>query len=367
MRRPSCRTVPAAAIAAALLLAAPGAAAASRSGVVHLRGTAYEFNNVGLRLAGATIGVAELPTARATTRPDGTYDLVVPDRTRVTPFIRAAGHHAISLQTFTTDGADLANVNFQTPSDAIYRALAALLDVPLDAAGDPQRCAIVSTFSTRDVRDLGFAGFIAYGAHGVAGATATALPSLPPPIYFNEQVVPDPAQRRSSQDGGVIWTGVPRGTYRITAHHPTARFASFVATCRPGRIVNANPPWGLHELGLANPARVSATWTRRGGVAVLRSLRVRALPARAVVAVRCTGRACPFRTRTSRASGRTLDAARGLGARARRLRAGQSLSVQVSAHRFDGTLVRWAVRRRGVPRAITRCVPLGERAARRVC
>ena len=169
-------------------------------------------------------------------------------------------------------------MNFQTPSDAIYRALAALLRVPLDAAGDPQRCAIVSTFSTRDVRDLGFAGFIAYGAHGVAGATASALPSLPPPIYFNEQVVPDPAQRRSSQDGGVIWTGVPTGTYRITAHHPTARFASFVATCRPGRIVNANPPWGLHELGLANPARVSATWTRRGGVAVLGSLRLRALP-----------------------------------------------------------------------------------------
>ena len=61
MRRPSCRTVKAAAVAAALLLAAPGAAAAANGRVVHLRGTAYEFNNVGLRLGGATIGVAELP------------------------------------------------------------------------------------------------------------------------------------------------------------------------------------------------------------------------------------------------------------------------------------------------------------------
>ena len=285
----------------------------------------------------------------------------------MTPFIRAAGHHTISLQTFTTSGADLRNVNFQTPSDVIYRALAALLQVPLDAAGDPQRCAIVSTFSTRNVRDLGFAGFIAYGAHGVAGATATARPSLPAPIYFNEHVIPDPAQVRSSPDGGVIWTGVPTGTYRISAHHPSTRFASFVATCRPGRIVNANPPWGLHELGRPNPARVAATW---------------APSAAAWSCVRCGRTGCPrapwsacaapggrarSRARTLRASGATLDLGRALGPRARRWRPGQALSVQVSAHTFDGTLVRWAVRRRGVPRATTRCVPLGGGAARRAC
>ena len=261
-------------------------------------------------------------------------------------------------------------MNFQTPSDAIYRALASLLGVPLDAAGDPQQCAIVSTFSTRDVRDLSFAGFMAYGAHGVAGATATATPALPPPTYFNEQVVPDPAQQRSSQDGGVIWTRVPTGTYRISAHHPSTRFASFVATCRPGRIVNANPPWGLHQLGLRNPARVSARWTRAGGVVVLRSLRVGRLPPRAVVTVRCTGPRCPFATltaRPSRSTRSTLDVGRALGLRAHRLSARASLSVQVSAHRYDGTLVRWAVGRRGLPRATTRCVPLGESEERRAC
>ena len=68
------------------------------------------------------------------------------------------------------------------------------------------------------------------------------------PFYFNEQVIPDPAQKRSSKDGGVIWTGVRSGRYVVRAKHPSRRFASFVATCKPGRIVNANPPWGLHEL-----------------------------------------------------------------------------------------------------------------------
>jgi hypothetical protein len=56
----------------------------------------------------------------------------------------------------------------------------------------------------------------AHGAHGVAGATAFATPALAAPIYFNRQVVPDPAQLRSSVDSGVIWPRVPTGVY---CHH----------------------------------------------------------------------------------------------------------------------------------------------------
>ena len=232
-----------AAVAAALALAAPAGAA------VHLTGTAYEFNNTDVRLAGASIRVAEDPKLRATTRADGTYDLRVPDRGRVTPYIVAPGYRTIHLQTFRIRGEDLARVNFQTPTDAVYQALATLLDVPLRADGQVRDCAIVSTFSTRAVRNLDFDDFTAFGAHGVAGATASTRPRLPAPVYFNDQVIPDRAQERSSIDGGVIWTEVPAGVYRVRAHHPGQRFARFVATCKPGRVVNANPPWGLYELG----------------------------------------------------------------------------------------------------------------------
>jgi hypothetical protein len=235
--------------AALLTLAAAAAAPAAAAGAtVDLRGTAYEFNKPAKRLAGATIRVAERPRLRATVRANGAYRLKVPDRARVTPYIRVRGYHTIYLQTFTTAGKDLARVNFQVPTDATYDALAALLQVPLDAAGNPRQCAIVSTFSTRKVRKLSFNGFVRYGAHGVAGATAAATPALRSPFYFNENVIPDPAQRRSSKDGGVIWTGVRTGRYVVRAHHPRTRFARFVATCKPGRIVNANPPWGLYEL-----------------------------------------------------------------------------------------------------------------------
>jgi hypothetical protein len=235
------------AVVVAALSAATTPAAARAPKTVHIRGTAYEFNAAPV-IARASIRVAELPRARARTRPDGSYDLVVPRHARVTPYIVAAGYHTIYLQTFTTASRNLRNVNFQTPTEDIYAALAGLLGISLDAAGDPANCAIVSTFSTRRIRNLDYQQFRAFGAHGVAGGTASAKPPLPAPIYFNEDVLPDHSQLMSSKDGGVIWTEVPAGVYTIAGHSKTARFAKFVATCEPGRIVNANPPWGLYEL-----------------------------------------------------------------------------------------------------------------------
>ncbi len=359
--------------AAGLLMAAPAAFAGAAFGtgtapaVVHLRGTAYEFNSVHTLLAGATIRVAEYPKLRATVRADGTYDLSVPDRARVTPYIQAAGHHTIYLQTFTTAGEDLANVNFQTPSTPIYGVLVDLLHVPVTAQGNPVRCAIVSTFSTKNVRDLDYAGFIAYGAHGVAGATASSRPALPTPEYFNANVAPDPAQTASSNDGGVVWTGVPAGVYTITGHHPVSRFASFVATCRPGRVINANPPWGLHELAPPNPARVAATWSVHGSLDLLRSLSARRLPAHAVVRVRCHGARCPFSARTVTPVTTTLNLLRALRTPAPAFRAGQTLEVTISAHAFNGVVLRWTLLAGRRPAARALCVPLGETLARTRC
>ncbi len=337
----------------ALGVSASGAVASPRT--VHLRGTAYEFNQTQTTLAGATIRVAEFPRLRSVVRRDGSYDLVVPDHARVTPYIVARGYHTIYLQTFTTDGEDLVNVNFQTPTDAVYRGLVALLKVPVDAQGNLRACAIVSTFSTRNVRDLSYAKFIAYGAHGVAGATATARPSLGTPTYFNKNVLPDPKQKSSSVDGGVVWTGVPTGVYTITAHDPRSSFASFDATCRPGRVINANPPWGLYQLSPPNPARVSARWSR----SVLQSLRVTDLPAHAVVSVRCSGPGCPSGVVVHRPQTHTLRVGRISGVRA--------LEVAVSAHAFNGVVWRWVVGRTVVPPRTTLCIPLGFEQPRRSC
>lgn len=243
-----------AAFAGVLLWSAPALASPGHHGSrhhhppkIHITGTAYAFDNQ-LPIAGATIRVAELPKATATSGADGSYDLVVPAGAKVTPFIEAAGFHGIYLQTFFTTSRDIPRVNFQVPSVGIYHALAALLGVELGPDDNPENCVVVSTISAVNIRDLSFDDFIAYGAHGVAGATATAHPALSDPIYFNSSVIPDPSLTESSVDGGVLWLDVPAGVYRFSAHHPSARFASFVATCEPGRLVNANPPQGIHQL-----------------------------------------------------------------------------------------------------------------------
>lgn len=270
------KRLPAALLATfACLLALPAAASAAGD-TVHVRGTVYTFGTPD-PIEGATVRVAELPGRVATTGPDGAYDLEVPDGTRITPYVEAAGHHGIHLQTIVTQGRDLERFNFQIPTDAVYVFLAALLEVPLDENGDPQQCVIVSTFSTEAVRDLSFEEFRAFGPHGVAGATASATPALPGPIYFNSSVLPDPSLTESSDDGGVIWLGVPPGVYRLSAQHPTERFAELIATCVDGRLVNANPPQGLYQLrageqvdsAVAASLR-SARFRRAGGERVLR-------------------------------------------------------------------------------------------------
>ena len=334
---------------------------------VRISGTAYEFNNTHTMLGGATIRVAEFPKLKTVVRPNGRYELTVPDHAKITPYIVDAGYHTIYLQTFATDGEDLVNVNFQTPTEGVYRGLVALLGVPIDAQGNLKQCAIVSTFNTRNVRDLSYAGFIAYGAHGVPGATAAISPARRKPVYFNASVVPDRNQKLSSKDGGVVWTGVPTGVYTVTAHDPTTRFAGFVATCRPGRVVNANPPWGLYQLSPRNPARVSAVWRVSGTSVVARSLSVSRLPAGAAVRTSCSGRRCPFATRSLKSdSGGRLDLLRPLGG-ALKLTAGDTLSVAVSAHAFNGAVWRWKIARGHAPKTAALCVTLGFEKARKTC
>jgi len=98
---------------------------------VSQRGTAYEFNNVRTLLAGATVRVTGLPA----------------------------------------EGGGRVRTTCQSPLEAIHRALAWFLHVPLNASGNAAQWAIVATFSMGNVRDLHFAGTIGYGEHGVASAT----------------------------------------------------------------------------------------------------------------------------------------------------------------------------------------------------
>ena len=236
-------------LALLVAFAALAGPAASTPKKVTISGRAYVFNHSETGIAGATIRVRELPGASAITDAQGDYALKVPDDTNVTPYIEPPpGYNQIDLQTFHTRGKAIENANFQTPADAEYNGLAALLSVPLGPDGRPQQCVIVTTASARNVRGVDFETFRERTPHGVPGATAKGKPALPPAIYFNDSVIPDPSRTETSGDGGIVWTEVPTGVYRVITKSPSTRFASFLATCEPGRVVNANPPWGAYEL-----------------------------------------------------------------------------------------------------------------------
>ncbi|MBI5609123.1 MAG: hypothetical protein HY902_09595 [Deltaproteobacteria bacterium] len=212
---------------------------------VHLRGVAYRFApGAQERIADATISVVELPGVSTKTDAQGHYDLAVPKGATVTPMIAAQGYHSMTLQTFDNVQSDLEHVHFQTPDDGIFAVLSGVVGV----TPDEQHCIIASTTSTKAIQGLTYEQFRAFGAHGVADATASGTPDLPPTMYFDANTVPDKSLKATTADGGVLWTNVPPGVYTISASHPTKKFATFIATCKGGGLVNANPPWGLKEL-----------------------------------------------------------------------------------------------------------------------
>lgn len=256
-------------LVAVVLLGAgiPAVAEAAAPGkTVTISGKTFRFGKRYPVLVNALVKVREFPDIWALSDEKGDYELTVPDNANVTPYIvsgwngaysdprtapldpETKHYNSIDLQTFHTRGEDIENANFQTPTDLEYNALKLLLGIKADASNRPEQCAIVTTSSARNVRGVSYDTYWDNTPHGVPGATAYTLPGRLLPRYFNDAVVPDPNQASSSGDGGIIWSIVPTGTYRVITEHPSTRFASFLATCKPGRVVNANPPWGAYEL-----------------------------------------------------------------------------------------------------------------------
>ncbi len=152
------------------------------------------------------------------------------------------------------------------PELGTYNLLAGFVQAEQNPDGTLSQCGIVSTFFQKEGRSFtDFDDFHDFRPHGVEGSTATTIPAAGRQLYFNESVLPDPLQQSSSRDGGVLWVDVETDVYEITADSDTTRHAGFVATCEPGRLVNANPPWGLYELAgneEVNPAALPDTELR---------------------------------------------------------------------------------------------------------
>ncbi|MCX4246529.1 carboxypeptidase regulatory-like domain-containing protein [Paraliomyxa miuraensis] len=213
---------------------------------VDVSGDAFAFTLPGEPyglIDGATISILENPAQTVTTDPLGHFELgSLPPGGTATFVLERNGFPTAHTKTFTLpqEGV-LDQVTFQVPDDALFDLLAGLLMLEVD----PTACQMVSTVTRvgKSIYDE--------GAHGEAGATVTVDPPLPSehgPIYFNASVIPDPMLTETSEDGGVLLTNVPPGTYVLSAHKDGVTFESVTMQCESGVLVNASPPYGLQAL-----------------------------------------------------------------------------------------------------------------------
>jgi len=208
---------------------------------VLVTGDAFAFGP-GTMIPNAAISVLELPDASTTSDDAGHFELTLPAGAEATFVLEKAGYPKIYTKTFTLpDSGTLERVSFQVPDDATFAALASIVMIE----PDPATCQLASTVTRvgKSIYDD--------GAHGEAGATVTIEPALPAengPVYFNASVIPQPSLTETSDDGGVLYTNVPPGTYVLHASKAGVEFIDVTIRCDAGVLVNPSPPYGLQAL-----------------------------------------------------------------------------------------------------------------------
>ncbi|MFV8749532.1 hypothetical protein ACNOYE_03150 [Nannocystaceae bacterium ST9] len=208
---------------------------------VLVSGDAFAFGP-GTMIPAAAIHVLEMPEYTTSSDAAGHFEIELPAGSEATFVLEKAGYPTTYTKTFTLpDSGTLERVTFQVPDDATFAALSSI--VMIDP--DPTTCQLASTV-TRVGKSIYDAG-----AHGEAGATVTIEPALPAehgPVYFNANVIPQKDLTETSEDGGVLYTNVPPGTYVLRASKAGVEFVDVTIRCDADVLVNPSPPNGLQAL-----------------------------------------------------------------------------------------------------------------------
>lgn len=242
---------------------------------VSFSGIAWSFQLPGNpygRISGAKVSILEMPAFETTTNMDGEFTIEgLPVGSQATLVLEHENHPLTYTKTHTVPDADLDNLTFQIPTNLLFGLIAdGLVDGGVVEGIDPTKCQIVSTF-TRFGKTIGSPGH-----HGEPGATLSMAPANNAeagPIYFGDDVIPDPTRTYSSLDGGVLLVNVEPGDYTLSAscvQDPTdliaeyppedhdgeslrcqtedVQFESILMKCQPGVFLNASPSYGLQAL-----------------------------------------------------------------------------------------------------------------------
>ena len=242
---------------------------------VSFSGIAWSFQLPGNpygRISGATVSILEMPDLETTTNVDGEFTIEgLPVGSQATLVLEHENHPFTYTKTHTVHDTDLDDLTFQIPTNLLFGLIAdGLVDGGVVEAIDPNKCQMVSTF-TRFGKTIGSPGH-----HGEPGAVLSIAPANNAeagPIYFGDDVIPDPTRTYSSLDGGVLLVNVEPGDYTLSAscvqdptdliaEYPPAdydgeslrcqtedvQFESILMKCQPGVFLNASPSYGLQAL-----------------------------------------------------------------------------------------------------------------------
>ncbi|MBW2402885.1 MAG: carboxypeptidase regulatory-like domain-containing protein [Deltaproteobacteria bacterium] len=252
-----------------------GGTGGSPAATVSFSGIAWAFELPGApygRISGAKVSILEMPELETTTNAEGEFTIEgLHVGSQATLVLEHESHPLTYTKTHTVPDTDLDDLTFQIPTNFLFGLIeSGLVDGGVIDGIDPNKCQVVSTF-TRFGKTIGDSGH-----HGEPGAILSVAPANNAeagPIYFGDDVIPDPTRAYSSLDGGVLLINVEPGDYTLSAScvpDPTdliaeyppedndgeslrcqtedVQFESILMKCQPGVFLNASPSYGLQAL-----------------------------------------------------------------------------------------------------------------------
>jgi hypothetical protein len=180
-----------------------GGTGGSPAATVSFSGIAWAFELPGApygRISGAKVSILEMPELETTTNAEGEFTIEgLHVGSQATLVLEHESHPLTYTKTHTVPDTDLDDVTFQIPTNFLFGLIeSGLVDGGVIDGIDPNKCQVVSTF-TRFGKTIGDSGH-----HGEPGAILSVAPANNAeagPIYFGDDVIPDPTRAYSSLDG----------------------------------------------------------------------------------------------------------------------------------------------------------------------
>jgi hypothetical protein len=157
------------------------------------------------------------------------------------------------------------------------------------------------------------------------------------------------------------YLGADSVRYRATSTGLTSNEATMSLSVVPRAVPPAKPR--------TVTSRVPFTWSFKGSRFRIAQMLVRNLPAGGTVTITCSGKKCPFKSRTAkRGKSSTLNVVRAKTFKGRlHFRAKQTVEIRVAAPGMNAKVLRFKLKSGKTPKYQTYCIPLGKKKVQRTC